>query len=126
MTDFVRTRRLELRRAIESLADDMAGARIDVLHGAQRVYRLWREHLALQCVDFEEATEDGDFLFLLGIESETHDVPSGAERSLWAADVLAEVDARVDPWRRQVAPEIIAACMRVREWVRADVLEEPE
>jgi hypothetical protein len=56
---------------------------------------------------------DPDFLFLAALDSETDDLPVGAQRKLWEAAALAERDATVSQIEGEARQNVEAACRNI-------------
>jgi hypothetical protein len=56
---------------------------------------------------------DPDFLVLAALDSETDDLPVGAQRKLWDATALAERDATVSQIEGEARQNVEAACRNI-------------
>jgi hypothetical protein len=54
--------------------------------------------------------QDSDLLILVGIESETDDLPVGEVRDRWAPDVLARKDVEMKEYLTRVEETLLNAC----------------
>ena len=53
---------------------------------------------------------DPDFLFIVGVDSETDALPIGEERQLWKASVLRDKDEEIKRLEGFYRSKIVAAC----------------
>lgn len=56
------------------------------------------------------AEQDSDFIFFVGVDSETDHLPIGEARLRWSADVLKEKDEQLQAYERSVRERAFQVC----------------
>jgi len=99
------------------VARSMLDGKTDLLIGVRQINRL------------RAGVRDPDaeiFDTIRGVESETDDLPIGAERSLWSVDALAEKDAIRDRYIEEVRDAILMTCQKIiEEFTQRDIAVPP-
>jgi hypothetical protein len=60
-----------------------------------------------------QMTSQEDFNFIIGVDSETDDLPQGRVRELWNAEVLAEKDREIERCEQLWGDRFRAVCERI-------------
>lgn len=87
-----------------SVIRNMLSGKIDLLVGCRKLIQL-RPYIDIE--------EDEDWLIIVGIESETDDVPLGNERLTWNLDRLRIKDAEIQTYMKKTKPLLLDACRKV-------------
>lgn len=67
-------------------------------------------------VELERIAPDA-FAVIVGVESETDDLPVGLQRSQWSSEALEVKDRQRDVYLRSVQEPLLAACRAIRDRV---------
>jgi hypothetical protein len=93
----------EQRRAKE-ISEAVLGGRLSILEGTR----------ALRPLAFTDAiASETDRRMIIGIESETDDLPIGEVRQLWAESALEEKDLEIAPCEAFWRDKVLAVCRRI-------------
>jgi hypothetical protein len=82
-----------------------------VLNGRTRVLEAVRELVPLAYTDAIAHVDDRRLI--IGIESETDDLPVGEVRKLWAPDALRVKDVEIARCEELYRPQFLEACKRI-------------
>jgi hypothetical protein len=100
----------EAKRRIVAEASLMLNGQRDLLEGCRRIVR-YRAGLSKQDLS------DDDLMFMVVVESELDDVPTGPARPHWAPEALAEKDRKARDYIGRVQEELLKACQAlVQKW----------
>ena len=77
---------------------------IDLLYGCRRLVRL--QHLVRE-------THSEAWLTIVGIESETDDLPLGDQKLPWSPDMLKEKEREAKAYLDKVEPILLKACQEL-------------
>ena len=92
-------------KAVEA-AQKVLGGEVGIIEGARLL-----SNLASDLVP--DWKVDRDLLVLAALDSETDDLPVGAQRKLWEAKALAERDTIIDRIEAEARPGVEAACRNI-------------
>jgi hypothetical protein len=100
----------QAKRRIVGEASLMLDSQRDLLEGCRRIVR-YRAGLS------KPDLSDDDLMFMVGVESELDDVPTGPARPHWAPEALAEKDRKARDYIARVKDELLKACQAlVQKW----------
>jgi len=94
------------RKIVEIAARIEAGAE-DLLVGCRKIAEL-------RCDLDDGEIADPDIMVFVAVDSELDGYPFGSSRNHWAADVLAEKDARMNEYHELVRDVVLSACRAIR------------
>jgi hypothetical protein len=87
--------------AIAKIAQAVIEDEIDVIAGCR---------LLIPHINAAGLRDDPDATVIIGVESETDDLPLGSERGNWNMDALAAKDKEREEYVSQVRSIVVAAC----------------
>jgi hypothetical protein len=100
----------EAKRRIVAEASLMLDGRRDLLEGCRNIVR-YRAGLG------KAEMSDDDVMYMVVVESELDDVPTGSARPHWAPEALAEKDRKAQNYLRTVNDGLLQACRAlVQKW----------
>ena len=100
----------EAKRRIVAEASLMIDGQRDLLQGCRNIVR-YRAGLCKPDIS------DDDLMFMVVVESELDDVPTGPARSHWAPEALAEKDRKARDYIARVREELLRACQALdQKW----------
>ena len=88
------------------VAEQMLNGELELLEGCRKLVQLHSR---------SGAPDDDAIITVIGIESETDDLPAGRDRERWAPDVLAEKDRQRDEYMARVRDPLMAALRSLAE-----------
>ncbi len=97
------------RRQIGTIAAALLAGSLDPLTACRRILRLAGD----------EEREDPDIVTIVGIDSETDDLPDPEHREFWDPHALAEKDIEIEEYFKRAGPVLREACLHlVAKWLR--------
>ena len=95
-----------LSRKIVAAAQSILSGEIGVIAGARQLCGLGHQI---------GADRDPDFLFFIGVDSESDDLPIGEIRKHWNPDALLDKDAELAAYEARVRERALTACRSLIE-----------
>jgi hypothetical protein len=93
-------------KEIVSIARGILSGELGIVAGARQL-AAWRFDVG--------ADKDPDFIFFVGIESETDEIPIGDVRSRWNPEALKAKDAELQRFEASVRDKAVRACQKLIE-----------
>lgn len=107
----------EKRTIMIRVLDDLRAILSDELPLLEGVQRIAAAGTKLRT----QGSVPASFLFLMGIASETDDLPIGQDRQNWNAKALAKKDVEAARYLMGVRLDILRECRNMREWLEQEL-----
>lgn len=95
---------MDERKEVVRIARSILSGQLDVLDGCRAL---------VSHVTAAGLTDDPDAAVIVGVESETDDLPLGGERRAWHVESLRDKDARRSEYADRVRTAVLGACQSI-------------
>ena len=103
-----------IKTALLGIVQAMLSDRISIFDGCTAISALtW---------GFVSEPESGEYSVFDGAASEIEDLPNGRTRHLWSPDALNREEAKAADYERRIQASVKAACSRLQEHLRKELL----